>query len=107
MVSALWLSKRKWNCGMRRPAGRRIPSLMAPVFAVAVVHRARCTDSRMEQKLQMEISICSFLGFVCGTPAASHHQKWEERVGGFTVVGESLSGQIKALGMVAWLSNDA
>jgi hypothetical protein len=34
-------------------------------------------------------------------------QRWEERVGGFTVVGESLSGQIKALGMVAWFSKSA
>jgi len=63
MVSALWLSKRKWDCGTRRPAGRRVPPLMALVFAVAVVHRARCTDSRMEQKLQMEISVCSICSF--------------------------------------------
>jgi hypothetical protein len=34
-------------------------------------------------------------------------QRWEERVGGLTVVGESLSGQIKALGMAAWLSKSA
>src|SRR5437016_7439029 len=34
-------------------------------------------------------------------------QRWEERVGGFTVVGESVSGQIDVLELRAWSSNGA
>src|SRR5881275_43687 len=41
MVSALWLSKRKWNCGMRRPAGRQTPfnhaGHLLPTFEIMVV----------------------------------------------------------------------
>src|SRR5437660_1198599 len=42
-----------------------------------------------------------------GRPAASQHRGGKSRVVGLTVVGESLSGQIKALGMLAWFSKSA
>jgi hypothetical protein len=110
MVSALWLWKWEWNCGMRRPPGRRIPPLMAPMFAVAVVHRVRCTGLAHGTK----VTNGNFrlfhllLSLVHRRPACRlSAQRWEERVGGFTVVGESLSGQINAFGMVAWFSKSA
>jgi hypothetical protein len=46
MDSALWLSKGKGTAGTQRPAGRRVPALMAPVFAVALIHFVCCKNSR-------------------------------------------------------------
>ena len=46
MDSALWLSRRERDAGTRRQACRRVPALMALVFAVALIHFVCRRNSR-------------------------------------------------------------